>query len=112
MVVTNGPHLVWSMFAGVFVILFVSTMQFYIMHYLQNRKSPSLFYLLLGVILMLGAGTSIHAIKGSLIYSIMGPVPFNVVVVINLVVLAGCLLLTLVGLLLARNGFRNPLQKI
>ncbi len=111
-VVTNGPHLVWSMFAGVFVILFVSTMQFYIMHHMQNRKSPSLFYFLLGVILMLGAGTSIHAIKGSLIYSIMGPVPFNVVVAINLVVLAGCLLLTLVGLLFVRKGFRSPLQKV
>ncbi len=44
--------------------------------------------------------------KGSLIYSIASPVPFDVVVVINLVILAGCLALSVVSLLLTQKDKR------
>lgn len=105
-VILNGSHLLGSFFAGVFVILFLVTIQSLVSEKIQNHKESNVYYLLFGVVLMLGAGTFLHAIKGSLIYSIASPVPYDVVVVINLVILAGCLALTVVGLLLTQKDKR------
>nr|MDO8111324.1 hypothetical protein [Candidatus Sigynarchaeota archaeon] len=98
-VLANGPHLIWSLFAGVFVVLFLSTIQFRIEQKVQNNKEIELFYFLFGIVLMISAGMVVHAVKGSQIYSITSPIQYNLVIAINLVILAGCFILTFVGFL-------------
>jgi len=48
---------------------------------------------------MISAGMVVHAVKGSQIYSITSPIQYNLVIAINLVILAGCFILTFVGFL-------------
>ncbi len=105
LVLANAPHLFWSLLAGVFVILFLSTIQFQISRKTQNHEETNLFYFLFLVVLMIGAGTIVHAMKGSQIYTIASPVQYDLVKAINLVVLAGCLGLTFVSLILTWKGW-------
>ncbi|NMC03743.1 MAG: hypothetical protein GYA24_00960 [Candidatus Lokiarchaeota archaeon] len=109
LVLAGAPHVIWSACAGAFLALLLSALQAQVAYRSRQQADHLLFYFLYLFVLMIGAGTIVHAIKGSTVYTIATPIMFDVVVAINLVVLAGCLMLTIASIFLAWLG--NVMEK-